>query len=105
MGWEDFHHGLLAFGNDDFAAEGSDGDRRAAVSECGANRPVVAPAPAPVSDKSPEMLLATSSFGVSVVVTFPLTVSARSDPRTPVTLIEPDTECRSTDADAGTVTV
>src|SRR5439155_590161 len=47
MGWEDFHHGLLAFGNDDFAAEGSDGDRRAAVSECGANRPVVAPAPAP----------------------------------------------------------
>jgi len=61
-------------------------------------------AAAPVSDTSPEMLFATSSFGVSVVVTFPLTVSARRDPWTPVTLIDPDTECRSTDADDGTVT-
>ncbi len=35
---------------------------------------------------------AFSSLGVSFVVTLPLTVSVRSDPCTPVTLIEPETE-------------
>ena len=39
---------------------------------------------------------------MSVIVTSPLTVSARSEPCTPVTLTDPDTECTSTETDAGT---
>src|SRR5919201_2256987 len=54
---------------------------------------------------SPETLLASSSFGVSVAVTFPLTDSARTTPRTPVTFTEPDTEWSSTETPLGTVTV
>src|SRR5919112_3124 len=57
---------------------------------------------APVSETSPETLFACSSFGVSVVVTLPLTVSARTVPRTPVIFTDPDTEWTSSAADAGT---
>ena len=46
----------------------------------------------PENDTSPDTLLATSSFGVSVNVTLPLTVSARTTPRTPESLTDPDTE-------------
>src|SRR3954462_2940171 len=60
---------------------------------------------APVSDTSPETLFACSSFGVSVVVTLPLTDSARTVPRTPETFSAPDTECTSRADDGGTVTV
>src|SRR6185295_662136 len=58
----------------------------------------------PVSETSPETVLAASSRGASTTVTSPLTVSARKEPWTPVTLTDPDTECRSTETDAGTVT-
>ena len=54
---------------------------------------------------SPETDLASSSFGVPKVVTVPLTVSARTDPWTPVTLTFPDTDFASTSVEVGRVTV
>ena len=54
---------------------------------------------------SPETVLAASSLGASVIVTLPLIVSLRSEPWTPVTLMPPEIECRSTDTDAGTAMV
>src|SRR5919198_3436378 len=59
----------------------------------------------PENDTSPDTLLAASSFGVSVAVTWALTVSARTPPRTPVTFTEPDTEWSSSETPLGTVIV
>jgi len=58
----------------------------------------------PVSETSPDTVLAVSSRCASVMPTLPLTVSARSEPWTPVTLTAPDTEWSSAEADAGSVT-
>ena len=66
---------------------------------------VTSPSAMPDSTRSPDTLLASSSFGASVAATSPLTVSMRTEPRTPVTFTEPETECSSTAAAAGTLTV
>jgi hypothetical protein len=53
----------------------------------------------------PDTDLASSSLVVAAVVTFPLTVSARTDPWTFRTVTSPDTDLASTDTPAGTMIV
>jgi hypothetical protein len=54
---------------------------------------------------SPETDLASSTFGVDEALIFPLTVSARTAPWTPLILTFPDTDFAETSVDAGTAIV
>ena len=59
----------------------------------------------PSSVTSPEIVFAASTFGVPLVTTSPLTLSARTAPRMPVAFTLPEIDFSSTAAPAGTTTV